>query len=121
MGATVARVLELRCRECERTYPLGPIHVCEFCFGPLEPVYDYEAIAATVSRESIAAGPQTLWRYAPLLPSKTAPSGWNLGTGCTPLIRAGNLAAELGIRNLYLKNDMANPTHSFKDRVVTVA
>jgi len=114
MGATVARVLELRCRECKRTYPVGPVHVCEFCFGPLEPVYDYEAIAATVSRESIAAGPQTVWRYAPLLPV-------DLGTGCTPLIRAGNLAAELGIRNLYLKNDMANPTHSFKDRVVTIA
>jgi threonine synthase len=121
MGATVARVLELRCRECERTYPLGPVHVCEFCFGPLEPVYDYEAIAATVSRESIAAGPQTLWRYAPLLPVEDGAERVDLGTGCTPLIRAGNLAAELGIRNLYLKNDMANPTHSFKDRVVTVA
>ncbi|HMC07834.1 MAG TPA: threonine synthase [Actinomycetota bacterium] len=121
MGATVARVLELRCRECKRTYPVGPVHVCEFCFGPLEPVYDYEAIAATVSRESIAAGPQTVWRYAPLLPVDDGAERVDLGTGCTPLIRAGNLAAELGIRNLYLKNDMANPTHSFKDRVVTIA
>ena len=117
----MATVRELRCRECNRTYQVAPIHVCEFCFGPLEPVYDYESIAAMVSRESIEAGPSTLWRYADLLPVDDAVERVDLGTGCTPLIKAGRLAAELGIRNLYLKNDMANPTHSFKDRVVTVA
>ena len=117
----MANVLELRCRECERTYPVAPIHVCEYCFGPLEPVYDYPAIAAAISRESVAAGPQTLWRYAPLLPVADDVPRVDLGTGCTPLVKADRLASELGIRNLYLKNDMANPTHSFKDRVVTVA
>jgi threonine synthase len=117
----MARVLELRCRECERTYPVAPIHVCDFCFGPLEPVYDYAAIARMVSRQGIESGPQTLWRYAPLLPVDDDVERVDLGAGCTPLVRAGNLAKQLGIRNLYLKNDMANPTHSFKDRVVTVA
>jgi len=116
----VATVQELRCRECKRTYPVGPIHVCEFCFGPLEPVYDYAAIAAAISRERIEAGPRTLWRYADLLPVGDA-QRVDLGAGCTPLVKAGRLAAELGIGALYLKNDMANPTHSFKDRVVTVA
>ena len=117
----MAQIHELRCRECDRTYAVAPIHVCEFCFGPLEPVYDYDAIAAGVSRASIEAGPQTVWRYAPLLPIADDVERVDLGTGCTPLIKADNLARELGIRNLYLKNDMANPTHSFKDRVVTIA
>jgi len=117
----LAQIHELRCRECDRTYAVAPIHVCEFCFGPLEPVYDYDAIAAGVSRASIEAGPQTVWRYAPLLPIADDVERVDLGTGCTPLIKADNLARELGIRNLYLKNDMANPTHSFKDRVVTIA
>ena len=111
----------LSCTRCGNELQLEGIGACPRCFGPLEPVYDYEAIAATVSRESIAAGPQTVWRYAPLLPVDDGAERVDLGTGCTPLIRAGNLAAELGIRNLYLKNDMANPTHSFKDRVVTIA
>ena len=117
----MARVRELRCRECERPYPIAPVHVCEFCFGPLEPVYDYDDIAATVTREAVAAGPPTVWRYAPLLPIADGTERVDLGTGWTPLIKAGNLAKELGITNLYLKNDMANPTHSFKDRVVTIA
>ena len=117
----MAQIHELRCRECDRTYAVAPIHVCECCFGPLEPVYDYDAIAAGVSRASIEAGPQTVWRYAPLLPIADDVERVDLGTGCTPLIKADNLARELGIRNLYLKNDMANPTHSFKDRVVTIA
>jgi threonine synthase len=117
----VATVAELRCKECHRTYPVAPIHVCDYCFGPLEPVYNYAEIAATVSRAKIAAGPQTVWRYADLLPIADGVERVDLGTGCTPLIKADRLAAELGIRNLYLKNDMANPTHSFKDRVVTIA
>jgi threonine synthase len=117
----MAQVRELRCRECERTYAVAPIHVCDFCFGPLEPVYDYDAIAASVSRAGIEAGPRTVWRYRALLPIGDDVERVDLGTGCTPLIKADNLARELGIKHLYLKNDMANPTHSFKDRVVTVA
>ena len=117
----MAQVTELRCKECDRRYAVAPVHVCEFCFGPLEPVYDYDAIAARVSRASIEAGPPTLWRYEDLLPIEPEAERVDLGAGFTPLIRAGNLARALGIGELWLKNDMANPTHSFKDRVVTVA
>src|SRR5688500_15144265 len=85
----------LRCRECARSYPAEALHVCEFCFGPLEVVYDYEAVAASLSRESIAAGPSTIWRYAALLPAD-ARNPVNLGAGFTPLVRADRLAAELG-------------------------
>ena len=110
----------LRCRECARSYPAEALHVCEWCFGPLEVVYDYEAIAASVSRERIAAGPKSMWRYADLLPA--SPEGAvDLGAGFTPLVRADHLAAELGLSELWLKNDTVNPTGSFKDRVVSVA
>ncbi|MGH9105867.1 MAG: threonine synthase [Acidimicrobiales bacterium] len=110
----------LRCRECGRAYPADALHVCEWCFGPLEVVYDYEAIAASISRERIAAGPQTIWRYADLLPARAA-GAVDLGAGLTPLLRADRLAAELGLCELWLKNDTVNPTGSFKDRVVSVA
>jgi threonine synthase len=110
----------LRCRECARTYPAEALHVCEWCFGPLEVVYDYEAIAATTSRERIAAGPKTIWRYADLLPAR-AEGAVDLGAGLTPLLRADHLGAELGLSDLWLKNDTVNPTGSFKDRVVSVA
>ncbi len=113
-------VTGLRCRECSRTYPAEALHVCDFCFGPLEVAYDYEAIARVISPETIAAGPQTIWRYAPLLPVADA-APIDLGTGCTPLVRADRLAAELGLGELWIKNDTANPTGSFKDRVVSVA
>jgi threonine synthase len=113
-------VTGLRCRECARTYPAEALHVCDFCFGPLEVDYDYERLAASVTREQIAAGPSTIWRYAPLLPVADA-APIDLGTGCTPLVRAERLGAELGLRDLWLKNDTANPTGSFKDRVVSVA
>jgi threonine synthase len=109
----------LRCRECGREYPLNPTHVCEFCFGPLEVVYDYEAMGKAVSRESIARGPASVWRYRDLLPCEGEPV--DLQAGFTPLVRARNLGEALGLTNLYLKNDCANPTWSFKDRVVTVA
>lgn len=115
------RVVELKCRECSRLYPVAPVHVCDFCFAPLEPVYDYTAIAKRISRRKISEGPPTVWRYADLLPVEDGVERVDLGAGFTPLIKAERLAAELGIRNLYLKNDTANPTHSFKDRVVTVA
>ncbi|MDP9440846.1 MAG: threonine synthase [Actinomycetota bacterium] len=110
----------LRCRECARSYPVEALHVCDFCFGPLEVSYDYEAIAASVSRERIAAGPTTIWRYADLLPA-SAENPVNLGAGFTPLVRADRLAAELGLGELWIKNDTLNPTGSFKDRVVSVA
>jgi len=113
-------VLSLRCRECGRDYPVAPQHVCEFCFGPLEAAYDYEAIAAEISRATIAAGPTTMWRYAPLLPAP-AEGAIDIGAGFTRLREAPRLAAELGLRRLWLKLDGGNPTHSFKDRVVSVA
>jgi threonine synthase len=94
--------------------------VCEFCFGPLDVAYDYEAIAGAISRESIAAGPPSIWRYAPLLPA-AAEGAVDLGAGWTPLLRADRLAAELGLGELWLKNDTMNPTGSFKDRVTSVA
>ena len=110
----------LRCRECARPYPAEALHVCEWCFGPLEVVYDYDAIRAAVSRESIAAGPLSIWRYADLLPA-AAEGAVSLGAGFTPLVRADRLAAELGLGELWIKNDTLNPTGSFKDRVVSVA
>ena len=110
----------LRCRECGREYPLDPIFSCEFCFGPLEVAYDYDAISGAISRERIAAGPATLWRYADLLPCDPD-YRVDIGTGYTPLLRADRLANALGLERLWLKNDTANPTWSFKDRVVSVA
>jgi threonine synthase len=113
-------VTALRCRECAREYPAEALHVCDHCFGPLEVVYDYEAVSANLSRSQIAVGPQTIWRYGPLLPVSD-PAPIDLGTGLTPLVRADRLAAELGLGELWVKNDTANPTGSFKDRVVSVA
>jgi threonine synthase len=109
----------LRCRECGREYPAEPIHVCEWCFAPLEVVYDYDEIAKTISREKVAAGPRSIWRYTDLLPG--GDKRVDLGAGLTPLVPAPRLGAELGLHDLWLKNDTANPTHSFKDRVVSVA
>jgi threonine synthase len=112
--------IALRCRICETEYGLEPIGVCSRCFGPLDPVYDWEELRRTVSRESIAAGPPSLWRYAPLLPVP-APVEQRLAPGLTPLVPAPRLALALGVQELLLKLDTANPTHSFKDRVVAVA
>ncbi len=113
-------VIGLRCRECGRPFPAEALHVCDFCFGPLEVAYDYERIAASVSRARIAEGPRSIWRYRDLLPvDDEVPV--DLGAGFTPLIRADRLAAELGLGELWIKNDTANPTGSFKDRVVSVA
>jgi threonine synthase len=110
----------LRCRGCSREYPDGPLNVCDFCFGPLEVAYDYEGIASVISRERIANGPPTMWRYQDLLPVD-ADRALDMATGFTPLIRAKNLGRLLGLNNLYVKNDSVNPTFSFKDRVVSVA
>ncbi len=110
----------LRCRECARSYPAEAIHVCEFCFGPLEVAYDYDAIRDHISRDRIAAGPRNIWRYDALLPASD-PGAIDIGAGFTPLVRADRLAAELGLGELWIKNDTLNPTGSFKDRVVSVA
>jgi len=118
------RLKGLKCRECSRYYPSSPVHVCEFCFGPLEVDYDYEVIGKLISRKSIEAGPPSIWRYADLLPLNLAEGEVPIGqaVGFTPLIRARNLAEELGVRELYVKNDsVCHPTWSFKDRVVAVA
>ncbi|HEY7199208.1 MAG TPA: threonine synthase [Candidatus Dormibacteraeota bacterium] len=119
--ASARRVLGLRCRECGTEYELRATHVCEACFGPLDVAYDYEAIRRLISRERIEAGPPTMWRYRDLLPVEDRAPIVTLGEGFTPLVRAERLGAELGLRNLYLKNDSMNPTNSFKDRVVSVA
>jgi len=110
----------LRCRECGREYNLEPLHVCEFCFGPLEVAYDYEAMHRNLTRESIERGPHSVWRYADLLPADPE-YAVDINAGFTPLVRARNLGEHLGLKNLWIKNDCANPTWSFKDRVVTVA
>ena len=94
--------------------------MCDYCFGPLEVTYDYEAVAATMTRERVATGPRSIWRYADLLPVYD-PTPVELGAGFTPLVRADRLAAELGLGELWIKDDTANPTGSFKDRVVSVA
>jgi threonine synthase len=110
----------LSCTRCPFTAPLGGVGVCPRCFAPLEPVYDADDVRRTFTHERIAAGPRSLWRYAPLLPID-APQDPRLAPGFTPLVEAPRLADELGVGELYLKLDTANPTHSFKDRVVAVA
>ena len=102
-------------------YPVDPIYVCEFCFGPLEVVYDYKKIKKVLTRKSIKAREENLWRYKELLPIDGEPQV-GLESGFTPLIKANNLARELGVKELYIKDDtVAHPTLSFKDRVVAVA
>jgi threonine synthase len=131
-------VTHLKCRECEAEYPLEALYVCERCFGPLEVAYDHTHLLDGADggpsnvdglRRRIQAGPQNIWRYADFLPVVDGPPGpsgrlasrTGLPAGCTPLIRADRLAKELGLGEVWVKNDAANPTHSFKDRVVSVA
>jgi threonine synthase len=110
----------LACKECGAEYELKPVHICEFCFGPLEVQYDYEYLRKTVTREKIQAGPNSIWRYQDLLPVASDPI--DVGTGMTPLVKSNRLARRLGLKNLYIKNDAVNmPTLSFKDRVVSIA
>jgi threonine synthase len=111
----------LKCRECGREYPLAANHVCEFDFGPLEVVYDYDRIKQSLTKAAILSRPKSMWRFRELLPVAGEPTV-GLETGCTPLIKADRLARRLGIRELWIKNDTVNyPTLSFKDRVVSVA
>jgi len=117
LGPAVA----LSCRECGHRIDLGPFYACTECFGPLEVAYEF-ALSGNALREKIEAGPTNIWRYSPLLP---VPGGVadtpNINPGWTKLIRADNLARELGMKRLWVKDDSGNPTHSFKDRVVAVA
>ena len=111
----------LVCRECGKEYPTQDIHVCELCFGPLEVKYDYTEIKKVISHKKIESGPRSLWRYVDLLPIQ-GQGTVGIHAGFTPLVRAKNLGAYLGIDELYIKNDCVNhPTLSFKDRVVAVA
>jgi threonine synthase len=111
----------LKCRECGREYPLTATHVCEFDFGPLEVVYDYDRIKKSLTRQAVASRAKSMWRYRELLPVQNDPTV-GLQVGFTPLVKADRLAARLGIRELWIKNDAVNyPTLSFKDRVVSVA
>lgn len=117
----MAKIRALVCRECGSEYPAKAIHVCELCFGPLEVKYNYDEIRQGISRRKIQDGPKSMWRYIDLLPVE----GTNLvgpHAGMTPMVRAKNLGAYLGLDELYIKNDTVNhPTLSFKDRVVAVA
>ena len=111
----------LKCRECGREYPLTATHVCEFDFGPLEVAYDYDRIKKSLTSAAIESRPKTMWRYRELLPIAGEPTV-GMQVGFTPLIKADRLAKQLGIRELWIKNDAVNyPTLSFKDRVVSVA
>ena len=115
----MTEINRLKCRNCGEEYEIAPISICDECFGPVEVVYDYDAIAEKISRKSIEKGPNTLFRYRDLLP--LGERVVDLQPGFTPLHRADNLAKAVGLDELYIKNDSVNPTFSFKDRVVSVA
>ncbi len=115
---------QLQCRECAAEYPLEARYVCSRCFGPLEVAYEHERESDVGElRRRIQGGPQNIWRYHDFLPLEGAQPRARTGlpAGCTPLIRADRLAERLGLKEVWVKNDAANPTHSFKDRVVSVA
>lgn len=117
----MGHVKGLKCRECGREYPVEPIYVCEFCFGPLEIAYNYQTIKKALSRKKIEKRERNLWRYRELLPIDGDPQV-GLASGFTPLVKADNLGSELGVKELYVKDDtVVHPTLSFKDRVVAVA
>src|SRR6187401_2612791 len=113
-------VTALRCKECGTEYPLEAAYVCEACFGPLEVAYDYSGFRADEVKRRIQAGSSGIWRYADFLPFTSRPAS-AIEPGLTPLVRAERLAEQLGVGEVWIKNDAANPTHSFKDRVVAVA
>ena len=115
----MSHVKGLICRGCSKEYPVEPLNVCEFCFGPLEVSYDYASIAKSTSRSSIQDGPLSMWRYHDFLPVDLE-EAIDIGTGFTPLVKANNLGRVLGLDHLYIKNDAVNPTYSFKDRPVSV-
>jgi threonine synthase len=110
----------LNCKECGAHYPLEALFVCDQCFGPLEVSYDFSGLDAAGAKRKIQAGPDSIWRYSDFLPFDSRPAD-TLQPGLTPLLRADRLAERLGVGEVWIKNDAANPTHSFKDRVVAVA
>ena len=117
----MSTVLGLKCRECGADYPQAAVHVCETCFGPLEVVYDYAAVGRRMTRDAVESRPRNLWRYRELLPVEGEPAV-GLHSGFTPLVRADRLARELGVAELWVKDDSVNhPTFSYKDRVVSVS
>lgn len=117
----VAYFKGLKCKECGETYEAKAIHVCEYCFGPLEVDYDFSSLKGRITRQDIQSGPNSIWRYRQFLPVETN-NPIDMGTGMTPLLKSHRLARQLGLKNLYIKNDAVNmPTLSFKDRVVSVA
>ncbi|HEX4941372.1 MAG TPA: pyridoxal-phosphate dependent enzyme, partial [Actinomycetota bacterium] len=118
---TITSPAALQCRMCGARYNVEPLTICEECFGPLEPSYDLDAIDGVDFRKQVEAGPASLWRYGPLLPGGAGLDRVDLGAGFTPLRRADRLATELGLRDLWIKDDSVNPSYSFKDRVVSVA
>ena len=113
-------VKSLECKECGTTYELGAHFACDKCFGPLDVIYDFSGVKADEAKRKIQAGPPSIWRYSDFLPFEKRPQV-ALDAGLTPLIKADRLAERLGLEEVYVKNDAANPTHSFKDRVVCVA
>ncbi|MEX2253449.1 MAG: threonine synthase [Thermoleophilaceae bacterium] len=123
----MSSIQALQCKECRQSYPLEAAYFCENCFGPLEVSYDFSGLDAESTRRRIQAGPNTIWRYADFLPfERPHPTSGHrqptaLAAGVTPLVRADRLADQLGVGEVWVKNDAANPTHSFKDRVVTIA
>ena len=110
----------LKCKECGTEYPLEALYVCDRCFGPLEVAYDFVGLDPGELKRKIQAGSNGIWRYSDFLPFEGRPAS-ALEPGLTPLIRADRLAEQLGVGEVWVKNDAANPTHSFKDRVVAVA
>ena len=120
-GIALSNVIGLKCRECSESYPKKLIYACSLCFGPLDVTFNYAEVADAISRELIASGPPTLWRYSELLPVDNDASIVDIGAGFTPLLKADNLAEKLGLRECYVKNDSVNPTFSFKDRPASVA
>jgi threonine synthase len=111
----------LKCKECAAEYEAKALHVCEYCFGPLEVNFDFSPLKGKITRKDIESGPNSIWRYRQFLPVETN-DPIDVGTGMTPLLRSNRLARQLGLKNLYIKNDAVNmPTLSFKDRVVSVA
>lgn len=121
MSSSNSFFIGLKCRECGKRYPKEPLYVCEYCFGPLEVEYDYDAVEKVLNRELIKSRPTTMWRYRELLPIEGEVTvGFHVGF--TPLVKADRLAQRLGVRELWIKNDTVNyPSLSFKDRVVSVA
>lgn len=113
----MAKIKSLQCRECKKEYAPTFRYVCEECFGPLDVHYDFPK----VTKNTFANREHTYWRYHEMLPIESKSNIVSIGAGLTPLIKADKLGEQLGLNNLYIKNDSVNPTFSFKDRPAGVA